>query len=369
MRVVVLFAACAAAGAESCVRESTVRLDPARIASLGIGTRVLERRSAPRATALRGEVVVEPTDRWELRTPFASRIHASRAWPRPGETFVAGTPIGTFDPVLSDAQRASMEGELAQDEARLDATRKELAVVRADLKRVLEPGADGKPAPQAEIDAAKERFDAAREKELAATEPVRMLKARLHPNVMSPDARTVVVEHDGVVAEVLAQPEELLAKDAPVLRFVVAKAFVRAEFSAGTQVDTSGSCVAFLDDDPARAIEVVRFLVAFHDGGGGSCSIDLAPVAPTPRADQGATVLVEAKDTPVEGWLVPRSAVSRDATGAHVWVETGKDEFARRALDTDLPTREGWLTNSSWAKDARVVVAGAQGIDAAAATK
>ena len=81
------------------------------------------------------------------------------------------------------------------------------------------------------------------------------------------------------------------------------------------------------------------------------------------RARAHARIVGDDRDAPAaEGAVVPRSAVVRHAGKAWVYVRVGDDAFHREELAVDRAVPEGWVTTADWAKNARVVVTGAQSV-------
>jgi hypothetical protein len=63
---------------------------------------------------------------------------------------------------------------------------------------------------------------------------------------------------------------------------------------------------------------------------------------------------------PVEGWIVPDSAVVRHAAHGWIYVQTGENTFTRREIALDHRMEDGWFVSKALSE--KVVVSGAQAL-------
>ncbi|HEY3242451.1 MAG TPA: multidrug transporter, partial [Phycisphaerae bacterium] len=63
---------------------------------------------------------------------------------------------------------------------------------------------------------------------------------------------------------------------------------------------------------------------------------------------------------PLQGVMIPQSAVVRLVGKAWVYVQIADDQFTRREIALDRPVADGWFTTATFGTSDRIVVRGAQ---------
>jgi len=77
------------------------------------------------------------------------------------------------------------------------------------------------------------------------------------------------------------------------------------------------------------------------------------------RANQRLTAILPAALHPLRGVVIPSTAVIWYASQAWAYVQTGKNQFTRRAVSTAFSVAHGWFATTGWRSGDKIVVAGA----------
>jgi hypothetical protein len=140
-------------------------------------------------------------------------------------------------------------------------------------------------------------------------------------------------------------------------------ALIRVDLPAGDVLAASptGARVTVLAEEKPVAAEVLGPASATNpelQGQGFLLLVKPRPARLTPGA--AVTAYLSLPGEPLQGVLVPREAVLRVGGRGWVFVQTGEETFARRAISLDHVMSEGWFVSTGLAAGDRAVTTGAQ---------
>jgi membrane fusion protein, multidrug efflux system len=316
-----------------------------------------------------GRLEEDPSTSFVVRAPVAGTLHAipDRTWPALGQSLPAGAVFGRLEPRLLPTDRLNFTTQLATARADLNSSVASVAAAQAAYDRAKALNADNKNVSDKALQEAEARLRSEQAKERAARANVNSLEASLQPGGTIGN-RPVIAESGGEVVEIFGQPGEAIEQGASIIRLArLDRLFVRIDLPVGEHIsrnDRSALVIpaGFEDRTPLPA--------------------ELVAVAPaTDPHTQGISLLYRLKKTffglrpgtavaaflrvpgPLRpGVLIPRSAIVQQGGKSWVYVQTGAERFARRAVSLDLPVARGFVEANGFSPGDRAVVVGAQSL-------
>lgn len=144
------------------------------------------------------------------------------------------------------------------------------------------------------------------------------------------------------------------------------QALIRVDMPAGENLirpPTSARLIPLGDSEHAVAAEFFDAAPAVDPQTQGQGFLFLVAGKPSGFSlNSAVTAYLKIPGDPLDGVLVPSSAVIRHLGKAWVYVQTSAQEFTRREIPLDRPGTKGWFVSSSVIGNDRVVTSGAQTI-------
>ncbi len=140
-------------------------------------------------------------------------------------------------------------------------------------------------------------------------------------------------------------------------------ALVRIDLPAGEGADTPpvGALIVGLGEEKQFPAQYLGPAPSVDPQMQGRAHLFLVkPSSPGLVPGRALSGLLQLQGDPVEGWLVPDSAVVRHAAHGWIYVQTGEDTFARREISLDHRLENGWFLPKGLKE--KVVVSGAQAL-------
>jgi len=347
--------------------EPVVTLDPQAQGRIDLKTAEALPQSLQPEVAAYGTLQEDPSRSFVVRAPVFGTLRrsASGGWPSLGQEVQAGSVIGQIEPRLSVVDRLNLRDRLAAVQADADSLAASLVASRAAYERARVLNAEDKNFSDRAVQEAEARMKGDEAKLQAARNSVTLIKASL--DAATPDAAGVVplvAQTGGQVVEVLAQPGEAIESGQPVARIAgFDQLLAKVSLPVGTEAELPISRARLVtlgrEDFPMPATVVSLGAAVDPRVQGQTVLLRVQSGGLSLRAGTAVTAYIPASGELQKGVVVARSAVVRYAGRAWVYTQTAPDKFTRREVTLDSPRPDGWFTHSLQ-RGERVVVNGAQ---------
>jgi multidrug efflux system membrane fusion protein len=322
----------------------------------------------PELTAF-GRLEEDPSTSFVVRAPVAGTLHATpdRAWPTLGQSLPAVAVLGQLEPRLLPTDRLNFTTQLATAHADLNSSRASVSAAQSAYNRAKALNADDKNSSDKAVQEAEARLVSEQARQRAALANVDSLEASLRPGGTIGN-RPVIAERGGEVVEILAQPGEAIEQGASIVRLSrLDHLLVRVDLPVGEHINPNDrrSLVipaGFEHQAPLPAERVAVAPVTDARTQAISLLYRLKKTLFGLRPGTAATVLLQLSGASRPGVLIPRSAVIEQGGKSWVYVQTGAEQFARRAVSLDIPLLQGFVQTSGFSAGDRVVIVGAQSL-------
>ena len=346
--------------------DNVVKFDADEQKRMGLEVRALETTAQAPTVVAYGRLVADPARYWDLRAPIAGTLReGAQRWPALGRVVAKAAQIGSLEPRLSALERIDLASKVAaakgEEQAAIAAARN----ADAALERARTLNAEGKNVSDRALQEAQAAADAERARLAAAREQQLLASAALEGKSDALAGLPLFFDQGGEVVEVAARPGEAVEAGALIVRVArFDELLAEIELPLGVAVDAQAvRVVPLAHPDQAFDGEFISRGAAADAAAPGArlvARIHCGEVALRPG--EAVTAFVHGQASPVEGAVVPRSAVVRFAGKAWAYVKIADDQFARREFALDAPREDGWFTNAAWTRGATIVVAGAQNL-------
>lgn len=355
--------------------DSVVHMPAATQARIGIRTQVLTAQKLKPQLVAYGRLEEDPSRSFVLRAPISGILRSASGsnWPSLGEHLAAGATIGTIQPRFTPAERIGLTTQLTTAESDLKAGTATLAAARSAYHRAKVLNADNKNVSDQVLQDAAARLQAEEAKYQAAKETVQRIQASLQ-TAKPAGGRQLVVERGGDVIALMAQPGESIEPGSPILRVTnLNHLLARVDIPVGRHVPASVTTAQIVavgferEPIPARRIAVAVPAGTPQQGQppqteGEAFLFRLANNLFGLRPGLAVTAYIDLPSPPQPGVIVPQSAVVRYQGSGFAYVQTAKDQFVRKQLPLDRPTKSGYFTSHNFQPGDRVVVVGAESL-------
>ena len=344
--------------------EAIVRFTPKMQQRLDIRTEPLLAVTKPRETVAYGRLEEDPSRSFVLRAPVsgAAREAPGVKWPEVGETVADRTLVGSIEPRLAPADRITLGDRLSSARADAESGRAALAAAEAALNRARTLNADDKNVSDRAVQEAEARVAAERARVTGADRSIGLIESSL--TSMNGAAAPLELDRGGQVVEALVHPGESVEAGQPIMRVArFDRLLARVDVPAG-EIVAGGVAVAGIvplgyENRPVRGERVALAAAVDPKTQGQAFLFRVPDPSFTLRPGLSVTAYLETPGAPRKGVVIPRAAVVRQSGKTWVYVRTAADQFARREVNLEDPTAEGWFSRSLSPGD-RVATTGAQ---------
>lgn len=346
-----------------------LHLDAEAQTRLDLADAVLERAEHAASIVVFGQVHADPAASFALRAPAAGIWRAPSFTPELGLRVTSDTACGWIEARLTPAESADARARLAAARADLASASAASEASRRELERARALHADDRAVSDRALEAAiaSAASDAARVDGARAT--IAALESWLHRGDDALSAVPLRVERAGVVVEFGAHPGESVDAGALLMRCVdPSRPLVRLELPFGVDLRQLGKTARVASAYGGGSECAATFVADVNDSGSTAprrarwFRIDDPAAGGALVPGESVRATLQIGDGLQSGVLVPRAAVVRLAGRCWVWLRADTDEFERVEIALDRPHGETWFTDAAWARDARVVVRGAQAL-------
>lgn len=345
---------------------SSVRLETAAQARIGLETKRIEAVTLAQETKAYGQLQEDPAQTFLVRAPVSGVLHAPNpgAWPGIGTQLDASQTVGHIEPRYPPTDRINLTDRLltARSEVRAATASVNAAAAAHERARVL--NADNKNLSDRALQEAGARLEAERARLEAANEVLAVVESSL--GAVDP-ARFVplTVDRDGEVTEVLALPGEDVAAGTPLIRVVnFDHLLANIALPVGESVSSSARSARIVPagrEDESMPASLVAINASVDPAVQGQALLfRLSPGRRQLRPGQAVTAYLSVPGASSRGIVVPESAVVRQAGESFCYVRQSEDEFSRKRLLGLRPTADGYVVESGLFAGDEVVVTGAQ---------
>lgn len=331
---------------------------------LDIRTEALASATKPREIVAYGHLEEDPSRSFVARAPVSGTMHEApgHQWPDVGQTVADHTVLGSVEPRLAPADRITLGDRLSSARADAESGRSALAAAQAALSRAKTLNADDKNVSDRVVQEAEAKVAAEQARVAAADRSIGLIEPSL--TSMSSAAVPLELDRGGQVVEVLVHPGESIETGQAIVRVtrfdrLLARVDVPAGEVAGGDITVANIVPLGHESRTIRGERISLAAAVDPKTQGQPFLFRVADPSFTLRPGLSVTAYLEIPGAPRKGVVVPRAAVVRQSGKTWVYVQTTADQFARREVNLEDPTSEGWFTRSLSPAD-RVASTGAQ---------
>jgi hypothetical protein len=333
---------------------------------IGLRTQVLQLQSLKPELIAYGKLEEDPSRSFILRAPISGILQyaSGRDWPGMGEHLTDGAMIGRIEPRFTPAERISLNNQLTTAESELKASTASVSAARSTYERTKILNADNKNVSDQALQDATARLQAEEARFQAATQTVRQIRG----SVQAADpagSRQLIVERGGEVVELIARPGEAVEPGSPILRVAkLNQLLARIDIPVGQHlpppVTTARIVPVGFEPEPIPAQRIAVAIAAGTPAQGESFLFRLTESRFGLRPGVSVTAYLDLPGPSQSAVVIPQSAVVRFQGSGFAYVQTAVDEFVRKQVSLERPTRAGYFTTGNFQPGDRVVIAGAQ---------
>jgi RND family efflux transporter MFP subunit len=344
----------------------TLTLDAETQQRAGIQIAKLEAAKEQPEVIAYGTLREDPAFSFTLRAPIDGVLRGSGQWPKLGDTLKENAVIGRLDPRLSPIERADLTTKLNDAQAQVQETRASLEATKFAYENKRQLNTNNKLVSDQELHDAEAKVKGEEARLDAATTNVKFWESFLAPTSRPADNFPLNVGMSGQVIELMAREGEAVQNGQAILRIA---RFDRLAARVSLPVGH------LLKEPPKQA----RLIVVGHE----DTPIDAETISPVIDADAatgGQTFILTSSNNvlslqpgmavtahlpmpgdPLQGVIVPRSAVIRFGGKAWVYVPADEKKFVRHEINLEMPSAQGFFLRDLKAGES-VVTSGAQSL-------
>ena len=311
-----------------------------------------------------GQLEEDPAHTFTLRAPVPGFLEVKEParWPHIGEHLSAGAAVGVLAPRFTPVEHYDLTTRVLQSRAEVDEAEAELSAARTSYESKKALNAGQNVVAQRTLEEAEAKVKSTEARVAGAKQIVQVLEDALAGKRAETTTIPLTIDRAGDVVDVTAQPGEAVESGQSLIKVVALSHLVaRVGTAAGVMVsaapqkarllvmglDSQMFAGAVLGSIPATNIRGQTFLVALEN--------------PRSILRPGAAIeaTLELPGEPMQGVIVPASAVIRLGGSAYVYLQSAEEVFTRVVIKTDAPAPEGWFVNVGLAPGDRVIDTGA----------
>lgn len=357
--------------------EAVVRLDKDTVARLGIETAAMTATTRHEEVAAFGRVVDDPDGSSIVRSPIAGYLRAEEGitWPTLGTALAEHVQLAHVEPRLTEIERTDVAARLATARGELEASQAAVEAADNALKRARTLNTNDKNVSDRVVEEAVARVKSESIRRDAAKAAIAVFEPLLKLEAASNTAVPITTVRAGEVVEVLAKPGDFVDAGAPIVRAQsLNDVLVRVELpfddldvtatgtvrlvSLASAGRTFEARVRGVDPrvDPLVQRRAIQVVITKPEATSAEAWRAIAP-----RVGESMKVYFAKSSVPLAGFEAPATALLHHAGKSWIWLQTSDGEFTRKHVAL-VDGSTSAFTNATWAKDARVVVKGAQAL-------
>jgi hypothetical protein len=214
------------------------------------------------------------------------------------------------------------------------------------------------------VEEARSKFETERARLEAARETVQTIESSLQSG--GPAGSTpLVLQSQGTVVEIMAQPGESVEAGTPLLRVSrLDRLVARIDLPIGETLPSGGAIARIVpagqEHQPIEADRIATATVVDQKAPGQAFLFRLRESQFGLRPGLAVTAYIATAVAKRAGVTVPIAAVVRLSGKAYVYVQSAADQFTRKEIRTDSPVASGYFIGNQLPPGTRIVIASAQ---------
>ncbi len=333
---------------------------------IGLRVAAIEQSSLAPELVAYGRLEENPSHSFTLRSPVAGTLRASSRspWPSIGQTIASASVVGTVEPRIAPTDRVTLTNQLAAARADANAAVATVEAARAAYERARVLNADAKNVSDRVVEEARSKLESERARLDGARKTVETIESSLQSGGPA-SAAPLVLQSEGTVVELMAQPGESIEAGTPLFRVSrLDRLLARIDLPVGENVPSTAATARIVPaGQEHQAIEADRIATAAvldQKAPGQAFLFRLRESRFGLRPGLAVTAYIATGPARQTGATVPTASVVRLSGKAYVYVQTGDEQFTRKEIRTDNPVASGYFVGNKLAPGTRVVIAGAQ---------
>jgi len=313
-----------------------------------------------------GVIEADPSRSFTVRAPIAGFLQSNSGdWPALGATLGDHAPVGAVQPRLTPLEQFTLASQLVEARSAVAEIEAEVAADQASYESKRTLNAEGKMVSDRQFEEAESKLRASQARLAGAQQKLALLEEQHGAAQNGLGPLPIRVESGGQVVEVLASPGEAVDSGQALLRIArYDRLIARVELPLGDLWDSPAaeSRIAVIGEEDqvvrARTIGPSPRAGPRTRGQAWLLEMDNAGAGMVP----GTPVLafLPASGPPIQGVLVPSSAILRYGGLTWVYVRGAGEAFERRAVQLHSPTPDGWLVTGGLEAETTLVEHGGQ---------